>query len=303
MENLEKIFNRQGKIDVILDTDTYNEIDDYFAVAYLLSHRERFNVMGITVAPFFNERCTTIADGIEKSEREILRVIELMGAPSYPVLRGGDSYLPSETEGLKSDAADFIIAQAKAHSPENRLYLIAIGAITNVASALVQAPEIAQNIAISWLGGNAFHFPSNDEFNLRQDIAAARVVFNSSAPLIQVPCMGVVSAFTTGKYELEHFLSHKNPLCDYLLARTVTVAEEENKLATWTRVIWDVVAVAALLEDNARFMRISKKNSRLPAYKTFEYTEETKNEILYVDHVHRDGLFYDLFTSLAGNNL
>ena len=56
-----------GKVDVVLDTDTYNEIDDQFAAAYLLSYGEKLNVKGICAAPFFNDRSSSPADGRKSS--------------------------------------------------------------------------------------------------------------------------------------------------------------------------------------------------------------------------------------------
>ena len=44
----------KGKIDVLLDTDAYNELDDQFAISYMLGHKEKFNVKAICAAPFFN---------------------------------------------------------------------------------------------------------------------------------------------------------------------------------------------------------------------------------------------------------
>ena len=58
-------------VDVVLDTDTYNEIDDQFALSYLLRSPERARVRGIFAAPFFNENSVSPEDGMEKSHREI----------------------------------------------------------------------------------------------------------------------------------------------------------------------------------------------------------------------------------------
>ena len=35
------------KIDVILDTDAYNEVDDQFAISYMLCHRDRLNIKAV----------------------------------------------------------------------------------------------------------------------------------------------------------------------------------------------------------------------------------------------------------------
>ena len=77
-----------------------------------------------------------------------------------------------------------------AQPDDQPLYVVAIGAITNVASALLMKPEIAEKIVLVWLGGHAWTWPDTREFNLIQDVAAARVVFGCGVPLVQLSCMG-----------------------------------------------------------------------------------------------------------------
>lgn len=76
MERLE--IPAAGKLSMVLDTDTYNEIDDQFALAYALLSGERLNVEAVYAAPFHNERSVSPGDGMEKSYEEILRVLERM---------------------------------------------------------------------------------------------------------------------------------------------------------------------------------------------------------------------------------
>ena len=70
------------KIDVVLDTDAYNEIDDQFAISYLLKSKERFHVRAICAAPFLNKRSESAKDGMEKSYKEIFKLLSLMGEKS-----------------------------------------------------------------------------------------------------------------------------------------------------------------------------------------------------------------------------
>ena len=98
------------------------------------------------------------------------------------VFRGSTSYLPSETEPAVSDAAKDLAERAMEYSEEHPLYVVAIAAITNVASALLLNPEIKNRIVLVWLGGNSIHWPNNREFNLYQDVAAARIVFGCGVP-------------------------------------------------------------------------------------------------------------------------
>ena len=189
----------KGRVDVVIDTDTYNEIDDQYALSYLIKSDEKLDLKAIYAAPFFNEKSTGPADGMEKSYREIMNVLTLLEREDLKehVYRGSTEYLPSETEPVISDAAKDLAERAMNYTEEHPLYVVAIAAITNVASALLLNPDIKNRIVLIWLGGNATNWPDNKEFNLYQDVAGARIVFGCGVPLVQLPCMGVVSAFTT----------------------------------------------------------------------------------------------------------
>ena len=67
----------KGKIDVILDTDAYNEIDDQFAISYMLKNQDKFNIKAILAAPFLNAKSESPKDGMEKSYNEILKLLSL----------------------------------------------------------------------------------------------------------------------------------------------------------------------------------------------------------------------------------
>ncbi len=148
-----------------------------------------------------------------------------------------------------------------------------------------------------WLGGNALHWPHNKEFNLYQDVAGARIVFGCQVPLVQLPCMGVVSAFTTSGPELEHHLRGKNKICDYLVDVTTKEALECYGGSTWTRPIWDVTAVAWLLDGD--FMEESLIHSPIPEYDDRYAFDNNRHFIKYVYHINRDNLFADLFKKLT----
>ena len=275
-------------------TDAYNEIDDQFAIAYLLKS-EGLRTLALYAAPFFNNNSTSPEDGMERSYDEIGKLLALMGK-ECPTYRGSRTYLPDEKTPVESPAARDLVDRAMKYSPEKPLYVVAIGAITNVASALLLEPSIAENIVIVWLGGHAHHFHDTTEFNMVQDIAAARVVFNSGAPLVQLPCAGVVSAFAVSKQELEHFLMDKNPLADYLARNTIAAADKYAAGRDWTRVIWDVTAVAWLKNRGDRFLLSRLVPAPLPTYER-QYEQRGDAAFMrYVYYVNRDELMNDLFS-------
>ncbi len=281
-----------GPVDVVLDTDAYNEIDDQFAIAYLLSCKEKLNTKALYAAPFLNDLSTSAGDGMEQSYNEILKLLDFMGE-KVDVFRGSNAFLTDEKTPVVSDAARDLSERAKKYSPENPLYVIAIGAITNVASAILLNPEVAENCVVIWLGGHAFHYPHTREFNMMQDVAAARVVMGSGVPLVLLPCRGVVSAFTISRPELEYWLKGKSPIADYLASHSIEVAEKYASGTAWTRCIWDVTAVAYLMNDDERFMESRTEPLRLPNYDDV-YECADGPDIKYVYHIKRDFLMTDL---------
>ena len=58
-------------VNVILDTDAYNEVDDQFCIAYCMRAKEKVNLLSINAAPFLNQRSTDAGDGMEKEREHI----------------------------------------------------------------------------------------------------------------------------------------------------------------------------------------------------------------------------------------
>lgn len=299
----EELMNRlqrpTGMVDVVIDTDTYNEIDDQYAVSYLIRSDEKLRTKAIYAAPFTNSKSTGAEDGMEKSYDEIMRILKLLKREDLKsqVYKGSREYLKSETEPVVSEAAGDLARRAMEYTPEHPLYVVAIAAITNIASALLMNPRIKDRIVLIWLGGHAYHWPHTREFNMYQDVAGARVVFGCKVPLVQLPCRGVVSAFTTSGPELLHHLSGKNELCDYLVDVTVREAMNCGGGETWTRAIWDVTAVAWLLDPE--FEEDCLVHSPIPEYDDRYAFDHTRHFIKYVYHINRDKLFGDLFKKLT----
>ncbi|WP_251208227.1 nucleoside hydrolase [Acetatifactor aquisgranensis] len=297
-EMVKRLDRPAGRIDVVLDTDTYNEIDDQFALSYMVRSREKLDVKAIYAAPFFNMHSTSPGDGMERSYQEILKVLTLLDAEELKKVtyRGSAEYLPSEEEPAVSDAAKDLAERAMCYSGENPLYVISIGAITNIASAILMNPEIIERMVVIWLGGHGLHWPDTREFNMVQDIAAARIIFGCGVPLVQLPCMGVVSEFAATGPELEYHLRGKNKLCEYLLEHTLEEVTLYDAGRAWSRVIWDVTAVAWLLDGD--FMQDYLIHSPIPEYDGKYAFDDTRHFIRYVYHVNRDRLFADLFEKL-----
>lgn len=282
---------------IILDTDAYNEVDDQFCLAYCMLAKEKIDLLSVNAAPFLNNRSTSAADGMEQSYKEIFKVMKLVDPnASFPVYRGSTSFLPDRNTPVESDAANNIINTVM--NSEEPVIIVAIGAITNVASALIKCPELAKKTAIVWLGGHAHHFWHNQEFNFRQDIPAAQVVFDSGIPFVQVPCCGVCTEFRTSVAELKYYLSGKNALCDYLVDN---VAGECDKLEgngnAPSRIIWDVTAAAVLIcPKNCNMVTVPRP---VITSDGLYATDTGRPHYLYVRNLDRDRIYGDLFEKLT----
>lgn len=280
--------------DVILDTDTYNEIDDQFALVYALLS-DNLDIQGVHAAPFHNLRSSGPADGMEKSYQEILRILEMLDCEdTVPALRGSTRYLPSASEPVHSPAAERLVELARSQEA-GPLYVLTIGAITNVASALLMAPEIIEHIVIVWLGGQPHYWPTAKEFNLRQDVPAAQVVFDSGVPLVHIPCKNVAEHLRTTLPEMQAHVRGQGPIGDYLYQ--IFKDYREDHFAR-SKVIWDISTVAYM--NNPEWVPTTLRPSPvLLEDVTWGMEDPTRHRIREAHDVDRDAIFGDIFYKLA----
>ena len=245
-ERLEHLSPPSGKVRMVLDTDTYNEVDDQFAVAHALLSPDQMTVEALYAAPFHNGRSNGPGDGMERSYDEILRLLDRLNVPNNDlVFRGSTGYLEGTDTPQNSDAVRDLIT--KALSSDELLYVVAIGAITNVASAILLEPEIIKRIVVVWLGGHEHTRYSTSEFNLKQDVPAARIIFDCGVPFVQIPCRNVASHLLTTLPELEAYVAGKSAVGDFL---TETVRGYHKDHYAWAKEIWDLSATAYLVNPN-----------------------------------------------------
>lgn len=278
---------------MVLDTDTYNEIDDQFALVYALISPE-LDVRAVYAAPFKNSRSRGPKDGMEKSYEEILRILDKLDRPAEGfAFKGSTSYLTDPKKPERSPAALDLVERARKSSPDDPLYVAAVGAITNVSNAILIDPSIIKNIVVVWLGGNGHNWPHQREFNFRQDLNASRVIFDSGVPFVQCPCTPVVTHFRTTVPEMERYVGGRGPIGDYLLDIFKSYRKDHFG---WSKVLWDMTAVAWLINDG--WLPSNLVHSPIV---TDNYTlsfDNSRHMIRTVYYVNRDPIFRDFFTKL-----
>lgn len=285
----------KGIVKMVLDTDTYNEVDDQFALAYCLLSPERLEVQAVYAAPFYNDRSSGPEEGMEKSYAEIIRLLGKMNRPAESfVFEGSRAYLANYNTPVDSPAARDLVRRAMAQSADEPLYVVAIGAITNIASAILIEPAIAGKIVVVWLGGNPLNYPTAHEFNLMQDVCAARVLFDCGVALVTIPCMGVASHLLASVPELQAYIGGKNPLCDALVELFAAYSSDHFG---WAKEIWDVSAVAWLI--NADWIPTHLVHSPLLTDDCHWAHDTRRHFIREAYFAHRNPVFRDMYRKLA----
>jgi inosine-uridine nucleoside N-ribohydrolase len=206
---------------VIVNTDAKNEADDQYAIVHALLS-PTLDVRGLVPAHFGTERSDR---SMGESRDEIDKLLDLMGlAGKVVVADGSPSAIADETTPAPSPGADLIIAESKLASAADPLFVTFLGPLTDMATAILLDPEIVhRDVVVVWIGGMGhgvdWSYPAV-EFNLRNDIPAANVVFDSGITVWQVPA-SVYSMVSVGYAELEEKLRGTSALADYLIDQLV----------------------------------------------------------------------------------
>ena len=286
---------KKEKVNVILDTDTYNECDDQFALAYLLKNQEKFNVEAITVAPYsHNDRKETIKTTTEKSYNEILKICNWLNFKTEnKVFKGSIDYL-CNGYNEKNEAVNKIIEVALKN---DKTYILGIGAITNIALAIKKEPKIIGKIEIIWLGGNELGYKDNLEYNFRQDVEAVKIVLESQVKLTILPYKNIVSNLRIDINTLKENIGNKSELCDYLIKRFYNDGYHGTQES---RVIWDISVIAYMINKNwFETKEISSPNIKEDT--SYEITQN-KHNVTFVTKLNRDKIYEDLFNKLGARN-
>ena len=299
---LERLALPKGRVRVVIDTDTKNEIDDQPTVAWALLSQDLLEIEGVYATPFsfglwledFRRAgevkrslsqpqgadaalVSTFAGwlekqdkegpdaleplfnppgvGMERSYQELLTIFEKIGQPADElVFRGSDRFLPSISEPVDSPAVRHLIARALAPS-DWPLYVVAIGALTNVISALLLEPKIIERIVVVWTAS----YPSvskrtTHSLNLEQDLIASQMLFDCGVPLVYLPGYQVGAQLKISQPEMELWVKGQGAIGDYLYWLYMNNplhghrSTEDFFGRTW--IMWDLINIAWLLNHH-----------------------------------------------------
>jgi purine nucleosidase len=277
-------------IELVLDTDAKNEIDDQFAIVYALTS-DHLKCQAIYAAPFRNQEYPSASAGMEGSYQEIKEILQYMRYPCPPpVLRGSESFITDTDEPKANPAVEDLIARSLR---SEKLYVVAIGALTNIAAALLMEPKIAEHMVLVWLGGQPENWITAREFNLSGDLQATRIVFNSGIPIVRIPCKNVAEHVRCSPVEITEYIGPCGEIGAYL--SKIFTDSLPGKLRS--RVIWDLVPLAWLVNPKWVPSRLIPTPS-LSDEQSWDTSDAGRPVYRVAIHAWRDPIMLDFTQSL-----
>ncbi|MGO4533615.1 nucleoside hydrolase [Leifsonia sp. 2MCAF36] len=283
---------------LIIDTDAKNEADDQFAIVHALLSPS-ITVEGIIAAHFGEHRTLR---SLEESREEIDMILSLLHlADDVIVVNGAERAMIDAATPQDSEGARFIVEEARRPGP---LFVIFLGPLTDMASALLLDPTIADNseLTVVWIGGTPYDDivgAEHGEFNLSNDIAAANLVFRSRLRVWQIP-MNVYRMVSVGYAELEEKVAPHGELGSYLVRQLKEFNAEHEDPEIEYRSLGDSPAVSVVLNPlgavwRDRPARVFDEQARMT-----NVAVEGKS-VRVADHVDVRFLLEDMFAKIKAH--
>lgn len=214
---------------IIIDTDIGDDVDDALAIALALNSEE-LEIVGITTV----FRNTTLR---AKLAVKLLKIFEREDIPVFvgtekPLINDWDrNFTPPQYRAVREEismkenisAVDFIVETIK--NSKEKITLVPIGSLTNIALAILRAKEIIEKTEIVMMGG--WIFRGIPEWNISCDPESARIVFDSGIRITMVP-LDVTLKCRLKKEDVEKIKNFGSKKTDFLY-ELIEIWQEGNK--------------------------------------------------------------------------
>lgn len=299
---------------IVIDNDFSGDPDDLFQLVHhvLSPSVEIRGIIGSHLSP--HDPFDSSNKQAENAVRIAEETLDLTGASGrYPVWLGSNTGLTSAKAPIDSEAARGIIAEAMRDDTDLPLYVVLGAGLTELASAYLLEPRIAERLTAIWIGGNEHAELATPplgagvvEYNLNIDILAARVVFNDSPiPLWQVP-RNMYRQCLVSHAELETRVRPMGALGAHLSSAVDLVAE---RAAVWGHSLGETYALgdsplvlltalqSAFEPDASSSFHVTKPTPWLNSDGSYSEMTSTRSMRVYIDLDTRL-MFEDFFLKL-----
>ncbi|UII79412.1 nucleoside hydrolase [Flagellimonas sp. CMM7] len=264
---------------VIIDADTGNEVDDFYALARVFLEPS-VNITALNAAHWQTSHWA-IENTMENSHRLNQQLLGEMGL-SIKTNRGAMARMYDWGERAQHSAAAYeIIKQAQ---ESEKVQILVLGALTNVASAVYIAPSIAEKLEVYWLGTTVDFergILKRNDFNPLMDPYALDYLLDSKVSMKIMPVSIAV------KMEID-FDELNNKIGDhflgaFLMDRWITHLDGSRR----SRVLWDLALITAFIKPEMASTKqlITSKDSG-------------NREITFYDGIDADAIYEDFCKTL-----
>lgn len=228
---------------MVIDADTANEIDDLYAIVRAL-REPSFDVAALSSAQWHTR--LSPANSVEHSQRINDDLLRLLGRQDLPAPIGAEMIMGQPWGGDEprdTPAARMMIREAQSASSE-KLTIVSIGAVTNVASALKLQPGIVPKVRCYCMAAqydSSTGVWNKDEFNVRNDLNAFNYLLDLDGLELHIMPANVCRKLVFDQVETLDGLKGKGGAWDYLAARWLSHSPQAAK---W--IMWDLALIEAL---------------------------------------------------------
>jgi purine nucleosidase len=290
-----------GQERIIIDADTANEVDDIVAIARALMS-ENIEIAGLTAAQWSHQG--TYGRHTAKESWELNNdILRIMGRHDIPSLQGSELKVGEQWSGFalfsggqlpprKSNAADFIIEKALDQQGEDKLIILVLGPLTNIASAILQEPAIIDRISVRYIG--TIYDLSTDnwnknEFNSRNDPNALDLVLNTAGLELHIMPANVASPLTFSNKSSITRLTGQGGISELILEKWKEKVPEPTD--DWGWIMWDLALIHSIINPQW----VEKKLTSTPP-------ENTQRPIWVYTSIDHERMRQDFWSNFKSGN-
>lgn len=274
--NKNKSLKRYKDMKIIIDTDLTNEIDDYFTL-------EPYD-------PFWhNYDFNWVMDKNIEAAREIVNI--LSKNPNL-IYAGSRDFFQNTNKNEEIAAVNKIIEIAV----NEKILILALGCLTNIALAIEKEPSIAKNITLYWLGGKSnnykIKFAQNNhiEFNLRHDIKAAQKVFDLVPDITMIYSKEVAGNIRIPLETMKTKLCHSNKIGRYLLEKYLSM---DLVKVTGCKTLYDIAI--PILYTHPKYFKIEPaKINKITSEGDYIFDGKLANKVKYCSQLNNEKVINEL---------
>lgn len=283
---------------VWIDADTGNEMDDVYAITRLLADTT-VNVAGLSSAHFnnpdllvfekWNQYQTKNICTVEISQKLNKDMLKILDRSDIPCLLGADRQIGRAWGGYEprvSVAIEKLVSVVKGLGSGEKLDVICLGALTNIASAIILYPEIIPHITCYMLGAgydSQTGVWNKNEFNIRNDLNAFDYLLNNAGIDLVIMPITTALSYRFNRDDTFSKLKGNHPVRNMLKGRWLETNPDDKE-----RVLWDLALVEVYLKPQYGKME-----------RVLTPLENTRREICVYTQIDENVMYEDFWAILS----